>query len=512
MGVVAADGGDGVSVGSSLASRESRVLGEAESVVDDGVAPAPFPHQVGGHGAVATHGAGLVKKPFVERELAFYEYTWGELVDRAEAPWTDLYSVADDGSTAPATSTAPNAWLSKRTRARVLTSLRDKLRYREHVRWSECSAGRTRSEVDVEGHRAARCTAISDSIPWLREFTARYYGMVAVMRTCEEWRIPDAAREAPRNDAAPRATPSPARPVQTDGRAPASRLPPKPQLWYAENGSLVSVNPWARVCYERSFHSGKCAAAGSTGTPPDDGRGEANLPAGGGGGGSGIPATPVMHEFLVLEDLTGPFRYPSVLDVKIGVRDYDDDATEEKKQRHIEKCRMTTSAAYGVRLTGMQVFQPRRRTYLCHDKYHGRRLRNARELIDELCVYVDDGERTAASAARSRAIAQAFIQRLQRLLQYVERQREWKFYSSSLLFIYEGAAHAGAKTPPDPPVRVRLRMIDFAHTQRNADGDTSSDEGYTLGIRTMTRLFTAVAERLSQRLERGEAVDEAATA
>eukprot|EP00166_Cyanidium_caldarium_P000752 ctg_13.g1 len=214
--VVAVDGGDGVSVGSSLASRESRVLGEAESVVDDGVAPAPFPHQVGGHGAVATHGAGLVKKPFVERELAFYEYTWGELVDRAEAPWTDLYSVADDGSTVPATSAAPSAWLSN----------------------VPARAWRAPSVTDIEGHHAARCTAISDSIPWLREFTARYYGMVAVVRTCEEWRIPDAAREAPRNDTAPRATPSPVRPVYSDGRAPASHLPPKPQLWYAENGSL----------------------------------------------------------------------------------------------------------------------------------------------------------------------------------------------------------------------------------------------------------------------------------
>lgn len=92
---------------------------------------------------------------------------------------------------------------------------------------------------------------------------------------------------------------------------------------------------------------------------------------------------------LLLEDLTHAyvvtraaavlmqhirFRHPCILDMKMGRRMYTDDASDKKKQRAIAKARATTSEALGLRLCGMQVFNPADSSTQCHDKYSGRKV------------------------------------------------------------------------------------------------------------------------------------------
>jgi 1D-myo-inositol-tetrakisphosphate 5-kinase/inositol-polyphosphate multikinase len=48
---------------------------------------------------------------------------------------------------------------------------------------------------------------------------------------------------------------------------------------------------------------------------------------------------------------------PNILDIKLGTKLYDDDASEEKKARMIQAAAATTSFTTGVRLTGFQVGQ-----------------------------------------------------------------------------------------------------------------------------------------------------------
>jgi len=197
---------------------------------------------------------------------------------------------------------------------------------------------------------------------------------------------------------------------------------------------------------------------------------------------------------LVMEDLVACFTYPCIIDIKVGIRHYDDDASPEKRDRHIRKAAATTSATVGIRVTGSQVYKADRGTLLFRDKYHGRRLREA-QLAGELAHFFHDG-----TALRSGALV-GIIARLRALLKHVEAQQTFNFYSSSILLIYEGAADAAVDgrdggggdgnggAPPPTAAHTDVRMIDFAHTQASRG---TIDAGYALGLRNLVFLLESV--------------------
>lgn len=62
---------------------------------------------------------------------------------------------------------------------------------------------------------------------------------------------------------------------------------------------------------------------------------------------------------IVLENLSNRFLKPNVLDIGLGTKLYDDEASEEKKARMIRSAKETTSLETGMRLTGFQVSMQR---------------------------------------------------------------------------------------------------------------------------------------------------------
>lgn len=62
------------------------------------------------------------------------------------------------------------------------------------------------------------------------------------------------------------------------------------------------------------------------------------------------------------------------MDVKLGTRQYGDDASPQKRLSQTQKCILSTSEQYGVRMVGMQIYEANSSSYSYVTKYEGRKM------------------------------------------------------------------------------------------------------------------------------------------
>eukprot|EP01136_Pigoraptor_vietnamica_P044240 Opistho-1_new@20736 len=182
-----------------------------------------------------------------------------------------------------------------------------------------------------------------------------------------------------------------------------------------------------------------------------------------------------VTEYIRLEDISCRFARPSVLDVKMGRRSYGEDASPEKIAYELSK--YPPQMELGFRFTGMHVFDVVRGEHRSYGRKYGHAL-TVESVRDGFVEYLSDGVRVR------RDVIPGFLARLTDIREWFLRQRLYRFYSSSLLFVYEGDGSSAA---------VDVRCIDFAHVYPVRDG--GRDDGYVYGIERVIALFaTLLAE------------------
>ena len=146
---------------------------------------------------------------------------------------------------------------------------------------------------------------------------------------------------------------------------------------------------------------------------------------------------------VVLDNAAFGFKNPNILDVKLGIRLWADDAPLAKKQRFDKITSETTHGSLGFRIAGMRVFhgsddstQLNEDGYPMYDKDYGRTAVNKDNVVDEFRRFIFN-KAAGIDEDLGKAVCSAFLRDLRKVEDIVSRH-ESRMYSSSLLFVFEG--------------------------------------------------------------------------
>ncbi|KAG5922730.1 hypothetical protein E4U42_005371 [Claviceps africana] len=244
---------------------------------------------------------------------------------------------------------------------------------------------------------------------------------------------------------------------------------------------------------------------------------------------------------VVLENVTHGFQCANILDVKLGVRLWADDAPQKKKDRFTKISAETTHATLGFRIAGMRVYRGSEDAsdlddegFKIYDKDYGRLSVNEGNVVEALRRFVfNKGARITKEMGQK--VCEAFLRDLETVHDVLSNY-DTRMYSTSLLFVFEGDGDALQKAFDENEAFVRaaktrasslqstrrfdsgigfdddeelydsdledvvaavpkiytLKLIDFAHASW-APGQ-GPDENILMGVRSLKKIFRKMAE------------------
>jgi 1D-myo-inositol-tetrakisphosphate 5-kinase/inositol-polyphosphate multikinase len=220
---------------------------------------------------------------------------------------------------------------------------------------------------------------------------------------------------------------------------------------------------------------------------------------------------------VVLENAAHGFVRPNIMDVKLGVQLWADDAPEEKRIRFDKVTAETTHKDLGFRIAGMRVWQGHgaqgsdidQEGYRIYDKNYGRFSLN-KDNVHEAFQNFIFAESAGIDEELGRLVARAFVADVRRIQGVLEGQ-ESRMYSSSLLFVFEGdgtalraAMEEASRSPAtlvngdsensdedeeevSAPKIYALKIIDFAHAEWTPG--IGPDRSALLGVRSIGKIL-----------------------
>ncbi|KMT16950.1 hypothetical protein BVRB_2g044200 [Beta vulgaris subsp. vulgaris] len=197
---------------------------------------------------------------------------------------------------------------------------------------------------------------------------------------------------------------------------------------------------------------------------------------------------PCSH--LVMEDLISNYKYPSIIDVKIGSRTWYPQATEEYIQKCLKKDQETSSLPLGFRISGLHFYQGPESEYWKPDrtltiKYTADDVKlvlkkfvssnQSSELKEDLdCTY----------AASVFGDSSGILAQLLELKSWFEEQTLYHFYSCSVLLVYDKESLVqNAKFGP------AIKLVDFAHV---VEGDGVIDHNFLGGLCSLIKFISSM--------------------
>lgn len=197
-----------------------------------------------------------------------------------------------------------------------------------------------------------------------------------------------------------------------------------------------------------------------------------------------------IHSFegntlLQLEDVARNYDHPTIIDIKIGKKTWYDEADETYIQRCKLKDSATTQERFGFKICGMQVFRHRLGGYWRASKKWCKTI--TEDTIDrafESFVHNQNGLTPIDIFGGPEGV----IHQLSLLEEWFSFQTEFRFFSSSILILYEGNASSSSDA------NVSLRMVDFAHTF-HVPGGLQRDENYLEGLKSLKARLLGILNR-----------------
>ena len=229
------------------------------------------------------------------------------------------------------------------------------------------------------------------------------------------------------------------------------------------------------------------------------------------------------NQAVVLENAAHGYVKPNILDVKLGIRLWADDAHQEKKIRFDKVTEETTHKELGFRIAGMRVWQGHgavskdidEEGFKIYDKNYGR-FSVQKENVHEAFKNFIFAESAGIDEELGKLVSQAFLADVRRIQEMLEGH-ESRMFSASLLFVFEGdgvalrAAMEEASRSPATlvngnggdseededdedtgPKIYSVKLIDFAHATWTPG--MGPDENSLVGVRSVANILHKLGE------------------